>query len=402
MSSKSEQDSIPLSCVGDRDDKQISGSPNADVSGSPRVISRPADTCNDVQLNVSERKRRAGDDAVERPEKRLRCDLNNIMSEKNNRQSIANERGNDGAHVSEESSAVTEEEIIYQMATSANPRGSSDFENKYEELDPIGAGGFGSVYSGYRKDDYFPVAIKHIPSKDVRCQQVPCNGKDYHIILEVAFMLKTAGLPGSKGGSAIVCLLDWYRLDHEIVLVMERPYLSTNLLKYRLANGGSLDERDAKLILKQLVDAAIHMHSKGVFHRDIKLQNVLVQDNSGVPKVYVIDFGCSSFCQEMPYTHYWGTPAYAPPEWLNSRRYCSRPTTVWQLGMILLSLLVGHYPPQVSIQSDILTDDKLSADVKYLLHRCLATDPRQRITLEELQQSPSLQQTIPPPTQGYL
>lgn len=60
------------------------------------------------------------------------------------------------------------------------------------------------------------------------------------------------------------------------------------------------------MILRQLVDAAIDMHAKGVFHRDIKLQNVLVQFDSGVPRVRLIDFGCGSFSTEMSYTSFRG------------------------------------------------------------------------------------------------
>ena len=55
------------------------------------------------------------------------------------------------------------------------------------------------------------------------------------------------------------------------------------------------------MILKQMVDAAADMHTKGVFHRDIKLANTLIQQTpTGVPRVRVIDFGCGSFTTEMP------------------------------------------------------------------------------------------------------
>lgn len=59
-------------------------------------------------------------------------------------------------------------------------------------------------------------------------------------------------------------------------------------------------------ILRQLVDTAIDMHSKGVFHRDIKLHNVLVQSDSGAPRVRVIDFGCGTFSTEMSYSSFCG------------------------------------------------------------------------------------------------
>lgn len=52
--------------------------------------------------------------------------------------------------------------------------------------------------------------------------------------------------------------------------------------------------------MKQLVEAAIKMHSEGVFHRDIKSENVLVETESDVPRVRLIDFGCGCFVRKIP------------------------------------------------------------------------------------------------------
>lgn len=61
-------------------------------------------------------------------------------------------------------------------------------------------------------------------------------------------MLKTAGLPGSAGQSAVISLLDWYTLKHELILVLERPDLSLDLHKYLQINRGSLPEHEAKVL----------------------------------------------------------------------------------------------------------------------------------------------------------
>lgn len=46
------------------------------------------------------------------------------------------------------------------------------------------------------------------------------------------------------------------------------------------------------MILKQMVEAASHMHTNGVFHLDFKCENILTETNHDAPKVRVIDFGC--------------------------------------------------------------------------------------------------------------
>ncbi|KAL7370901.1 hypothetical protein ABVT39_013794 [Epinephelus coioides] len=60
------------------------------------------------------------------------------------------------------------------------------------------------------------------------------------------------------------------------------------------------------MILKQLVDTAIDMHSKGVFHGDIKLQNVLVQGSCSEPRVWITDFGCATSSTEEAYASFSG------------------------------------------------------------------------------------------------
>lgn len=57
-----------------------------------------------------------------------------------------------------------------------------------------------------------------------------------------------------------------------------------------------------QVITKQLVDAIVEVHSKGVFHRDIKLDNILIETGSDVPRVRLIDFGCGTFLSEGRYT----------------------------------------------------------------------------------------------------
>lgn len=129
-------------------------------------------------------------------------------------------------------------------------------------------------------------------------------------------------------------------------------------------------------IMKQLVEAAIQLHSDGVFHRDIKTENVLVEFNSDRPRVWIIDFGCGCFIRKKPFRSFsgmisgfcsfflsirgslewWlsvnniphlllcivGTSAYIPPEFYVQGQYKAGPTTVWQLGALLYELLDGH------------------------------------------------------------
>uniref|UniRef100_A0A4W6DW17 non-specific serine/threonine protein kinase n=1 Tax=Lates calcarifer TaxID=8187 RepID=A0A4W6DW17_LATCA len=123
----------------------------------------------------------------------------------------------------------------------------ADFEAKYLHPENLGEGGFGSVYAGIRKTDNLPVAIKHIAKRYVTCQPVVLHGKIYNIPMEVLLMLRAAGGPRSVGKSSAVTLVDWYDLNQETLLVMERPAPSVDLLTYMLNNNGPMDENTVKV-----------------------------------------------------------------------------------------------------------------------------------------------------------
>ncbi|XP_008282250.1 serine/threonine-protein kinase pim-2-like [Stegastes partitus] len=197
--------------------------------------------------------------------------------------------------------------------------------------------------------------------------------------------------PGSVGRSTVVSLLDWFLLDGKLILVMERPVHTCDLHKY-LQDKGCLEEREAKMILRQLVDAAMDMRCKGVFHGDMTLQNVLLEFSGWVPRVRVINLGCGTFSTESSHCSYSGTPAFAPPEWFLNGMYCCGPTTVWQLGGLFHSMLngQGRFSTPTIMYKGADISRKLSADCKMLLDMCLARDPAQRATLEELQACPAL------------
>ncbi|XP_042342820.1 calcium-dependent protein kinase 2-like [Plectropomus leopardus] len=215
----------------------------------------------------------------------------------------------------------------------------AEFEAKYEQQGHLGQGGCGCVFAGYRKSDNLPVAIKHVPKDKVFCKHKDASGQKLSV--EVAVMLELAAGPkGSAGESAPISLLDWYDLDQELILVLERPIPSEDLYQYISDRGGSLREEEAKIILKQLINAVIVLDDKCIFHRDIKLENVLIETGSDVPRVRIIDFGLSCFTKKNSrHRLFYGTSAHTPPEWYKYFAYTAGPTNVWQLGVVLFEML---------------------------------------------------------------
>ncbi|XP_070759975.1 ribosomal protein S6 kinase alpha-5-like [Enoplosus armatus] len=304
------------------------------------------------------------------------------------------DQGDEGSGDSASSSVEATPKKKRDSATTSTSEETSrqEFEAKYQQLNPLGEGGHGSVYAGYRRADHFPVAIKHIPRDNVICKGVTQNKRT--LPLEVAVMIKIAsGAARSVGESAAISLLDYYDLDQELILILERPVPSSDLLKYIEVNGGSLPEEGARLILKQLVKAARELQSKNIFHRDIKVENILIETSSDVPRLRLIDFGLSCFTKKTSsYRIFYGTSAHIPPEWYQSWTYKAGPTTVWQLGVVLYEMLHRNTQFETTrfLKKDLNISEELSQNCQDVLRLCLAVDPQQRPSLEQLELHPWL------------
>ena len=96
-------------------------------------------------------------------------------------------------------------------------------------------------------------------------------------------------------------MLSYFEDDEYFYIVMEKPAGYVDLFNH-IEQNGVLSERLALVIFRNLLEAIQHCHSVGVFHRDIKEENVLVNINTG--EIKLIDFGCATrFSSTQEYTH---------------------------------------------------------------------------------------------------
>ncbi|CAJ1057064.1 serine/threonine-protein kinase pim-1-like [Xyrichtys novacula] len=272
---------------------------------------------------------------------------------------------------------VSSAEISYSNTRAA-------LQAKYTERDLLGKGGYGSVYAGYRNEDNLPVAIKHISQSG--STRISIEGENIDSVpLEVLMMQRVQS--GTPGTSAAVALLDWYDLEEELILVLERPVTCMDLHCYVLETGSHITESEGKILTKQLVDALIEIHSRGVFHNDIKVDNILIEYDSAVPRARLIDFGCSTFLTEGTYHSPQGTPEFSSPEWFITKSYRAEPASVWQLGVVVYSMVHGCYPFDTTeevIYKELHVDRKLSNNCKDFLFKSLSKNPETRATLAAL------------------
>lgn len=102
--------------------------------------------------------------------------------------------------------------------------------------------------------------------------------------LEICLLRKIADLDG------IVRLLDFYEMPDTFVLILERPEGCKDLFDF-INDHGFLEESLARDFLRQVVHTILACHQRGVIHRDIKDENLLVSGCHSKPRIQLIDFG---------------------------------------------------------------------------------------------------------------
>ena len=251
-----------------------------------------------------------------------------------------------------------------------------DFYAQYAVKEVIGKGGFGVVYAAERKSDGLEVAVKEV-SKDTNTLT------NNNVPLEVALMQQVNDVPG------VIKLLDYFDATDCFYIVMER-FNSKDLFDF-ISEQGPLPETVAKDLFTQLVDTVSLCHQKGVVHRDIKDENILI-DNKTL-KIKLIDFGAGAYLESKVYQEFQGTRVYSPPEWITNRAYTAEALTVWSLGILLYDMVCGDIPfesdHEISTARLVWFHQlKLSNQVKDLISGCLTLDPHKRMTLDGVRDHP--------------
>ncbi|KAJ0085452.1 hypothetical protein Patl1_08562 [Pistacia atlantica] len=127
-----------------------------------------------------------------------------------------------------------------------------------------------------------------------------------------------------------------------LAIVME--YAAGGELFERICSAGRFGEDEARFFFQQLMSGVSYCHSMQICHRDLKLENTLL-DGSTAPRVKICDFGYSksSVFHSQPKSTV-GTPAYIAPEVLSKKEYDGKIADVWSCGVTLYVMLVGAYP----------------------------------------------------------
>lgn len=168
-----------------------------------------------------------------------------------------------------------------------------------------------------------------------------------------------------------------------------------------------LKEHEAAVFFKQLLIGLQYIHSMNVAHRDMKPENILL-DQFG--RIKISDFGLSK-CLDNQSNGLTktpcGSPCYASPECISGHSYDPRKSDVWSCGVILYAITTGQLPWTKRNQSKMFQQIKrgeyqvpvyLSDNCADLIRRLMTVDNTKRITIEEALQHPFLKDITVPVT----
>jgi len=156
-------------------------------------------------------------------------------------------------------------------------------------------------------------------------------------------------------------------------------------------DGEALSEAATKEIFSQLMDALTHIHARGVAHRDIKLDNIMI-DAQG--KVKLIDFGLCKTGGAEECNGRVGSNEYCAPEVYRTKQiYNGYQADIWSTGIVLYALLFGCFPFNTNdcrlmkMGLEVKIDfpaSNVSAAARDLVKKMLTVDPKKRISIKKI------------------
>ena len=247
----------------------------------------------------------------------------------------------------------------------------------------IGRGAFGKVNIGLHVLTGKIVAIKSFNKKKLHTESP--KSKIYHEV----------NLMKNLRHSSIVKILETLETEKYIFIIMEH-IAGGDLLSF-IKKRTKLTEKTSKIIFKQLIKSIKYLHMHNIVHRDIKLDNILIDLNSSIK---LCDFGISRRIKKGELLKdQCGTPAYIAPEILSNEPYEGYPVDLWSSGVVLYAMLTGLLPfkanclrelHELIIKGQYPEMVGVSEDVKNLVRGLLEVNPKKRLTADAVLEHPWL------------
>lgn len=257
--------------------------------------------------------------------------------------------------------------------------GQEVLEGRFRVRSLLGVGGMGEVYEAEQVSLGRLVALKVLNA-------------DMSLVAGMAERFRReALLLSSVDHPAVVRIIDFGEWNGAACLVMELVRGESLEL---LARGGPMPQERAVPMLVQLAEGLAAIHAKGIVHRDLKLENVLVSVGTAGEQARLLDFGIARLAEAPGVASatqagvVLGTPEYMSPEQALGRPLDAR-SDIYAWGVLAHRLLAGAHPfPGPSARDFILQHisakpaqlEGVRPEIAQLVERCLEKEPGARPT----------------------
>lgn len=251
----------------------------------------------------------------------------------------------------------------------------------YQFYEALGSGTYSTVYRAENLVTHDIVAIKVIPKNKLKTDE------------DISLMRTEFSIYKKLDHPHIIHFYDAFEDQNYIYFVLEhaeKGEISRTLQK------GPISESQARMILFQLLSALDYLHNEvHIIHRDIKLENIIIDH---FQNTRLTDFGLSTFFNpDHPFvTAVVGSPVYVAPELVLRHPY-STPIDIWCLGVLLYTMIVGHYPfyetkelslAHMIVESQPIYPESLSSSIIDLLSHLLDKNPQTRYNIAQIRNHP--------------
>lgn len=188
-------------------------------------------------------------------------------------------------------------------------------------------------------------------------------------------------------------------IDNLVFIIME--FVQGGLLFDLCQTMGAMGEDAGRFFLHQMLESVDYMHQRRVVHRDLKLENILIDDNLNLK---VADFGFACYKNIDALKSYRGTMTYMAPEIKEGKQYKGTEVDMFSIGVILFIIVQGIFPFKEARKEEyfykLLLDGKidtyfqkvngtnLSDDFKDLILRFFCYNGEERPTIEQIRAHP--------------
>ena len=275
----------------------------------------------------------------------------------------------------------------FTINTTINNRNKDNKISHYEIGKVIGKGAYATVKICKNKITQEKFAMKIYEKKILND-----NIKKKCILREIE-ILKKLNHPN------IVKLYDTIISDKNILLIQElvNGISLRDFYNKEIRNQKNISEKKYKILtilFKQIFSAFDYIHKKNIFHRDIKLENILLTKNY---EIKIIDFGFGLYNPRNYLQKFFcGTPNYMAPEIIMKKEYDGQKADMWSLGILLYKLFCADFPFKGKDEKDLYRHiikgkykikEYVPDLIKIIIDKILRPKPYQRINCDQILQS---------------